>query len=97
MDSGLLIVSLVLFLIGIGLIISAYKSYKKSKFFNAADLQSIDNINEGPVKVKGKSLPTKHYRVPFQRNPVFTIVIEQYRLNLNRQQVDHPHQKLHSR
>jgi cbb3-type cytochrome oxidase subunit 3 len=32
MDTGLLIVSLVFFLIGIGLILSAYKAYKKFNF-----------------------------------------------------------------
>ena len=46
MDTGLLIVSIVFLLTGIGLIVSAYKAYRKFKFFVAAKLQSIDYINE---------------------------------------------------
>ncbi len=69
MDTGLLIVSLVFFLIGIGLIVSAYKAYKKSKFFTAANLQPIDYINEGPVKVKGKIVTDKTLSSPFSKKP----------------------------
>jgi len=67
MDTGLLIVSLIFFLIGIGLIVSAYKMYKKSKFFNAANLQSIDYIKAGPVKVKGKIVTDKALSSPFSK------------------------------
>jgi hypothetical protein len=69
MDTGLLIVSLVFILIGIGLIMSAYKAYKKYKFFTSAELQSIDYINEGPVKVKGKIVTDKTLSSPFSKKP----------------------------
>jgi hypothetical protein len=69
MDTGLLVVSLVFLLIGIGLIISAYKVYKKFKFFIAAELQSIDYINEGPVKIKGKIIADKTLSSPYSKKP----------------------------
>ncbi len=69
MDTGLIIVSLVFFLIGISLIISAYKTYKKFKFFASAKLQSTDNINTGPVKVKGKIIADKTLSSPYSKKP----------------------------
>lgn len=69
MDTGLLIVSLVFFLIGIGLIVSAYKAYKKFNFFTSAKLQSIDNINTGPVKIKGKIITDKTLSSPYSKKP----------------------------
>jgi hypothetical protein len=69
MDTGLLIVSLVFFLIGIGLIVSAYKAYKKFKFFTSAQLQSIDYIKTGPVKIKGKIVADKTLSSPYSKKP----------------------------
>jgi hypothetical protein len=69
MDTGLLIVSLVFFLIGIGLILSAYKAYKKFKFFTAANLQSISYVKTGPVKIKGKIIADKTLSSPYSKKP----------------------------
>jgi hypothetical protein len=67
MDTGLLIVSLVFFLIGIGLILSAYKAYKKFNFFTAAQLQSIDSIKTGPIKIRGKIIADKTLSSPYSK------------------------------
>ncbi len=69
MDTGLLVVSLVFLLIGIGLIVSAYKAYKKFKFFMEAKLQSIDYIKTGPVKIKGKIIADKTLSSPYSKKP----------------------------
>jgi hypothetical protein len=69
MDTGLLIAFLAFFFIGIGLLISAYKTQKKVQFVKTAGLQSIGSLNPGTVKIRGKVLSNNTLLSPFSKKP----------------------------